>query len=98
MTAEQPSHFHTTLNGLFEGNGAAVAVRLECSSVSCYSWTEAAPFIPVTTAEGRFGISFGDARPTAAQPGASCYRLDSSERHSIPIAPAPCERLSPTAF
>lgn len=32
MTAEQPSHFRTMLNGLFEGNGATVNVRLECSS------------------------------------------------------------------
>lgn len=32
MTTQQPSRFHTALNGWFEGNQTTVAVRLECSS------------------------------------------------------------------
>jgi hypothetical protein len=103
MTPQQLNRFHTALNGLFD---QATGEPSPCASnvllISSYSRPGVVQFIPVATAEDRFASLFGDANLTAAPPGTpSCtpsYRPEISRRHSIPIAPAPCERLSPTAF
>jgi hypothetical protein len=99
MTPQQLNRFHTALNSLFD---QATGEPSPCASnvllISRYSRPGVAQFIPVATAEDRFASLFGDANPTAAPPGTPSYRPEISRRHSIPIAPASCERLSPTAF
>ena len=58
MTTQQPSRFHTALNGLFEGNQTTVAVRLECSS-DTQLFPARRCYLPLpTNAEDRFRTTF----------------------------------------
>jgi hypothetical protein len=58
MTTQQPSRFHTALNGLFEGNQTTVAVRLECSSdIQLFPARRCLPPLP-TDAKDRFRTTF----------------------------------------
>jgi hypothetical protein len=58
MTTQQPSRFHTALNGLFEGNQTTVAVRLECSSGTQLFPARRCHLPLPTNAEDRFRTTF----------------------------------------
>jgi|SRR5580693_10426787 hypothetical protein len=96
MTAQQLSHFRSALTCLFDqatGKPSPFA-----SDVLLSPWRfrfGAVLLLPVTHPHIRFRWP---PTPTAARLGTPFHPLRPARRHSIPIAPAPCERLSPTAF
>jgi hypothetical protein len=99
MTTEQPSRFRAALKCLFHqatGKPSQIASNLPPSP--CYSRLDAVCSLGPPTQRSAFAPAFTGGPAAAARLATPPHPLGTPGFIGIPIAPAPCERLSPTAF